>query len=130
MQAIVMGRNYMSLLSMARCAGMAGCDVAIIRTVRKMPSNDVKSKFKHFLKGGSVDEKCRFVKKYSYAIEPDSDSLIRTIKECTIMGEKSILLPADDFTASTVDMYLDDFKGDFLCPSINGEAGKVVAIMD
>lgn len=130
MQAIVMGRNYMSLLSMARCAGMAGCDITIIRTVRNMPARNIKSRVENFFKGATIDRYSRFVKRYLYAIEPNRDSLIQAIRKCVNPNEKSILLPADDFTASTVDMNLETLKDNFYMPSIGKAQGSVVKLMD
>ena len=36
-KAVVLGRNYASLLGMVRASGKAGCQVTVIRTVRRIP---------------------------------------------------------------------------------------------
>ncbi len=130
MKAIVIGRNYVSLLSMARCAGMAGCEVIIIRTVREIHSKSLKKRIKRALRGGDIESASRFVTNHSYAIEPNRESLINTINSFYCKDETVILLPTDDFAASTIDLYLDELSPRFLCPSINGVQGEVVRLMD
>lgn len=128
MQAVVLGRNYSSLLGMIRAAGKAGCEVTVIRTVRKIPS---KKSLKTLLKGAPIESKSKYVKKYLYAIEPDGESLIDLLlKEFSNEKEKVILLPTDDFVASTIDLYQNKLNRGFLFPNINHNAGAVVKLMD
>jgi predicted ATP-grasp superfamily ATP-dependent carboligase len=127
-QAVVLGRNYTSLLGMIRAAGQAGCEVTVIRTVRRFPST---SRLKKFVTGGAIDSNSKYVKKHMYAIEPDRKGLIdKIIKEFETTTEKVILLPTDDFTASTIDLFQDLLNEKFLFPNIDHRAGAVVDIMD
>lgn len=128
MQAVVLGRNYSSLLGMIRAAGKAGCEVTVVRTVYKIPS---KRSLKTLLMGASIESKSKYVKKHMYAIEPDREGLIDILlKEFSNEKEKVILLPTDDFVASTIDLYQDKLNEKFLLPNINHTAGAVVKLMD
>lgn len=126
-KTVVLGRNYTSLLGMIRAVGKAGCDVTVIKSVRSFPKKSLKS----FLKGAPIESKSKYVKKYLYTIESDREALINLIlKECTEENEKVILLPTDDFTASTIDLYQDTLRDKFLFPNIMGKQGAVVKLMD
>lgn len=119
--AIVMGRNYTSRLGMIRAAGEAGCDVAVIQTDRD---------------GGNgrkpVDACSKYVTAgYFRSPMPDTERLIALLKE-RFEGNatKPVLLPTDDYTASAVDLNLDQLRDGFLFPGIHGEAGRTVYHMD
>lgn len=117
--AIVMGRNYTSRLGMIRAAGMAGCDVIVIQTDNK------RSKL------GTIDDKSKYVIRSIYAQEPSRQLLIESIQSCKRQQDaKPILLPTDDYTAATIDMYLETLRNDFFLPNVHGEQGAVVRLMD
>ena len=116
--AIVMGRNYTSRLGMIRAAGMAGCDVIVIQTEHE------KSKL------GTIDDKSKYVIGCKYSPEPNKKGLIDTIKSCARKDMKPVLLPTDDYTAATIDAYLDILKKDFYLPNINNEQGAIIRLMD
>lgn len=115
--AIVMGRNYTTRLTLVRAAGMAGCDVAVIRT----------SVGSMFFK--PVDEKSKYVVETRTISENDND-LIENILSFKRENEKVLLLPADDYTAGTIDMHLNDLEIDFVLPHVNHSQGAVVRLMD
>ena len=126
MKAIVMGRNYTSILGMLRCAGEAGCEITVIRTVRKMPKE---KKTKWSLP--QVEAKSRYVEKYLYATEPDSEGLVQLLMDqCRAKDGKVILLPTDDFTASVTDLNRDLLKEYFLFPHVEERQGGIVQLMD
>lgn len=116
--AIVMGRNYTSRLGMIRAAGMAGCDVIVIQTENQ------RSRL------GTIDDKSKYVISCKHAPEPSRKVLIDTILNCKKDHVMPILLPTDDYTAATIDMYLDSLKDSFLLPNINHKQGAVVRLMD
>lgn len=119
-KVVVLGRNYTSLLGMIRSAGAAGCEVNVIKTVRERS---------HMVKTPEAFSK--YVKSYTYAMEPDKEDLIRVIKEnFGKQGEKVVLLPTDDFTASAIDALYSQLGGDFLIPHIKDEVGKLTHYMD
>lgn len=119
--AIVLGRNYTSRLGMIRAAGVAGCDVAVIQTdkLEKRPKHPIDCYSKYITRG------------YFKANEPNTELIISVLLK-NFKGEvsKPILLPTDDYTASIIDLNIDELKNYFLFPSINLERGKVVYYMD
>lgn len=107
---------------MIRSAGEAGCDVTVIRTVRKYPSK-VKKYF-------SPEAVSKYVKRYEYVIEPDREALVRLLTEM-FAGEKNVvILPTDDFAASTIDIYQEKLNDIFVFPNMNYEPCAVVRLMD
>lgn len=122
MKAVILGRNYTSLLGMIRAVGSAGLEVNVVRTVRKLPSA---------WKRKTLEAKSKYVNKYLYSIEPDREGLANLLlKEFSNENEKVILIPTDDFVASAIDMKQEILKKNFLFPNINYTSGAVVNLMD
>lgn len=120
MIAVVMGRNYTSLLSMIRAAGVAGYRCIVIRTVHKITNKIV-----------NLEKYSKFVDEYYYSIEPDCLDLISILQNIGKRSkEKIVLLPTDDYTASTIDMNMDVLSQYYLMPNVNNTLGGVVKIMD
>ena len=127
MLAVVMGRNYTSLLGMIRAAGMAGCEVIAIRTVNGL--NRKIEKNRHF-SDGAVERASKYVKEH-YFVDQDRETLVRFLLEkCSSEGQKRVLLPTDDFVASTVDLNQDRLKEYFVFPHIHHKQGEIVRYMD
>ena len=116
-KVIVIGRNYTSRLGMIRAVGLAGYDVAVIKTNRYPILED-------------IDAYSKYVKEYYYAKEPNRDELISVILSLKSEKGKTILIPVDDFAASTIDENIDLLKADFLFPNIRMEQGAVNRLMD
>lgn len=120
--AVIMGRNYTSLLGMARAAGTAGCEVYLVKTAKQLPGVFSPRRL-------SSETKSRYVKKTFYSQEPKreqmADLLIREFagKEGTV-----VLIPVDDYSASTVDLYRDRLAPHFLFPHVT--SGTIVDLMD
>lgn len=128
MKAVVMGRNYTSRLGMIRAAGQAGCEVIVVATVSQLPFS-----FKaRLLRKDKMPDCCsKYVIRYLYAKEPDREALVELLlRECAQENEKTVLLPTDDFVASTVDLYQERLREKFLFPHIDHEPGAVVRLMD
>ena len=116
--AIVMGRNYTTRLTLARAAGLVGCDVVLIQTNRRK-NNSLK-----------IDRSSRFVVNCHFCPEPNQQLLIDTIRIYEHSNRKKLLIPADDYVASVIDKHLDVLKGHFLMPHVKGVQGEVLKIMD
>lgn len=117
--AIVIGRYYTTRLTLIRAAGMVGCDVVVIQT-----QADQKEIFK-------VDASSKFVVGCEISNEPNQDDLIGKIRKHAATDRKVILLPADDYAASVIDLHLDILRKDgFLYPHVNNEQGAVTRLMD
>lgn len=116
--AIVMGRNYTSRLGMIRAAGMMGAKIVTIQT------NRVKKKI------NKIDASSKYVIKALTSIEPDQGDLVTKILQFKNPNEAIILLPTDDYTASTIDQHLDLLKNDFLMPHVHNIQGGIVKLMN
>lgn len=114
---IVIGRNYTSRLGMIRAVGSAEHDVIVINTGRGKKKKD-------------IDGYSKYVKKYLFAAEPDRKLLVNTIMSEKAENEKVVIIPVDDYAASTIDEYIDVLKQDFVFPNINMQAGAVTHLMD
>lgn len=119
---VVMGRNYTSLLGMARAAGVAGCEVYLVKTVKKIPGAFSPRKL-------SSETKSKYVKKTFYSVEPKREELVKLLlNQFSKKKEKVVLLPVDDYTASTIDMYRQKLEPYFLFPYVKD--GSIVQLMD
>lgn len=117
--AIVIGRYYTTRLTLIRAAGMVGCDVVVIQT-----KADQKEIFK-------IDASSKFVVGCEISNEPNQDDLIVKIRKYASTDRKVVILPADDYAASVIDLHLDILKKDgFLYPHVNDEQGAVTRVMD
>lgn len=116
--AIVMGRNYAARLCMTRAAGVIGCDVILIQTNRKATS-DLK-----------IDRRSHFVRVCHYCPEPHKEELIKILLNYKDEASQKILLPTDDYVASTIDTNMDLLSPFFLMPHVNHTQGAMLQIMD
>jgi len=116
-KVIVIGRNYSSRLGMIRAVGMAGYDVIVIKTNGLPDSKD-------------IDAYSKYVKEYHYAKEPNRDELISVLLTLKSDKNKTIIIPVDDYAASTIDDNIDLLKDSFLFPNINMEQGAINRLMD
>ena len=116
-KVVVIGRNYTSRLGMIRAVGMAGYGVIVIKTNGAPGSKD-------------IDAYSKYVKDYLYAREPNREELIKVILSLKSDKEKTILIPVDDYAASTIDEHIDLLKKDFLFPNIGMEQGAINRLMD
>lgn len=114
---VVVGRNYTSRLGMIRAVGMAGYKVSVIKT-NGMPEKK------------DIDAYSKYVKDYLYAREPNRKELIRILISLKSNNCKTIIIPVDDYAASTIDENIELLKNDFLFPHINMEQGAINRLMD
>ena len=119
----IIGRNYTSRLGMIRAVGKLGHHVIVIKTTRVLPQKYRGAK--------DIDGYSRYVDNYLYALEPDRNNLLKVIlslKKTT--SEKVILIPVDDYAASTIDENIEILKESFLFPNIGMQQGAVNSLMD
>jgi len=115
-KVIVIGRNYTSRLGMIRAVGLAGYEVVVIKT------NGRKTK--------DIDAYSKYVKDYLYAREPDRKKLLEVLMSLQSDNSKSIIIPVDDYAASTIDDNIDLLKDFFLFPNVNMTSGAINKLMD
>lgn len=116
-KAVVIGRNYTSRLGMIRAVGKVGYSVIVVNTTRG--------------KSKDIDAYSRYVSKYCYAREPDRNELIKVILSLVSNNsEKIVLIPVDDYAASTIDNNIELLKKHFLFPHIGMQQGAINHIMN
>ena len=121
---VIIGRNPNSLLEIICAAGESGCNVSVVKTVKKMPG---KISYEYL----APQSKSKYLKDYAFSKEPDAKGLIDLLKTRFITKDgKTVLLPTDDYAAETIDTYQDELREHFFMPNIKGEAGAVVRLMD
>lgn len=119
----IIGRNYTSRLGMIRAVGKLGHHVIVIKTTRVLPQKYRGAK--------DIDGYSRYVDNYLYALEPDRNNLLKVILSLKkITSEKVILIPVDDYAASTIDENIEILKESFLFPNIGMQQGAVNSLMD
>lgn len=116
-KVVVIGRNYTSRLGMIRAVGMAGYNVTVIKTNGLPGSKD-------------IDAFSKYVSEYLYAKEPNRDDLISLLLTLKSDEYKTIIIPVDDYAASTIDEHIDLLKADFMFPNINMKQGAINELMD
>ena len=116
-KVVVIGRNYTSRLGMIRAVGMAGYDVTVIKTNGLPETKD-------------IDAFSKYVKEYLYAKEPNREELISVLMTLKSDKGKVVIIPVDDYAASTIDENIDLLKDNFLFPNINMEQGAINRLMD
>ena len=115
--AIVMGRLYSTRLTLVRAAGMVGCDVVLIQTQEKG----------YYLK---TDSSSKYVTACHHCPEPDDKALVELIMSYAGKGRKVVLLPADDWVASILDIYYDTLSKSCLVPHVHQKQGGILRLMD
>lgn len=127
MKAIVIGRNYTSLLGMIRAVGEAGFDVIAIRTVKRWNKTSDK---RSLLGCEAIEAASKYVKKH-YFVDQNREEIIQfLIDNCKDDNQKALILPVDDYVASAIDLSQEKLRDYFLFPHINNSSGAVVRLMD
>ena len=116
-KVVIIGRNFTSRLGMIRAVGMGGYDVIVIKTNGVQEIKD-------------IDAYSKYVKDYLYAKEPNRKELISVILSLKSDTGKTILIPVDDYAASTIDEHIDILKNDFFFPNVNMKQGAINHLMD
>lgn len=116
-KVIVIGRNYTSRLGMIRAVGRAGYDVIVVQTNGVSPNID-------------IDSYSKYVVKTVFAREPYRERLIDVLMHLYQEEGKCIIIPVDDYAASTIDESLDILKNCFYLPNVDMMAGAVNRLMD
>lgn len=117
---VVLGRNYTSLLGMIRAAGVAGYRVGVVKTCAN-PGKEKKT----------PDYFSKYVREYVYVKEHDTQGLVHALRSrFTCSGAKVVLLPTDDWVASTLDTCQAQLGEAYVCPHIPDHSGDVLKIMD
>ncbi len=126
MHVVVLGANYITLTGVIRSLGLEGHEVTVAR-VGEPPSALI---YNPLMMERSIEKYSQYTARHVW-IEPDAQRVMRfLLQECARPGEKAVLFPTDDFTASVIDHYQEQLREHFLYPHIRHTPGKVDRLMD
>lgn len=119
-KVVIIGHGYLSRLALIRSLGQAGYDVMVIVTMY----GDVNTT-------RPLDCYSKYVSEVYYCNARDNDGLIKILTEhCVCAGQKVVIIPDSDWSASIVDKNRDILKEHFLLPHINEKNVYVTDLMD
>lgn len=113
-RVIIIGGDHHNGLGLARIFGLNGKMVTAIVISNKKRSWMATSKFIETNKVFQTEKEA-----FDYILDTYSEEPL-----------KPVLIPYSDGAAMELDLRLNQFKNNFFVPSINGEQGKVAALMD
>ena len=116
-KVVVLGYGFSSRMGIARALGKAGYNVSVIviEGVRTRP----------------IDCFSKYVSHYYYCNGNREDRLLKILLEnCVEDGQKVILIPINDFTATVLDKNYNILKEHFHLPHIKGEQGAITGWMN
>ena len=122
-RAIVSGRNYCSILSMARALGQSGYEVEVLRVFQTKPSIFIKSLL-------APDAYSKYVKAYHVCItNRKTTPIVNWLKKLADPDRKLLFVPVDDLVADIVDTHYEELKDLYYLPSVNNTAGELSRLM-
>ena len=121
--AVITGRNSGNLLAMARDLGMAGYSVCVLRLYKTRP------KASQILRKMKPEAYSKYVSEYHECIA-DEDMGKVAGKLLELAGEKSLLVPVDDYSAYVVDEYRDMLSERYIVPGVRDTRGAEAELMD
>lgn len=124
-RVIVIGQGFTGRLSIVRSVAAYGCRSTLI--VLCFGKNGGKT----LIKDNSADVYSRYVDDVYYCHRDDEAGLMRILLEkCAVDGQKTVIFPDNDFSASVVDKHLDELEPFFHCPHIAHTKGEVTRWMN
>lgn len=119
-KVVIIGHGYLSRLALIRSLGQAGYDVLVIVTMYGTVST--KKPFDCYSK---------YVSDVQYCNAKDGESLIKILQEyCVFDGQKTIIIPDSDWSASIIDDKKEALSEHFLFPCVNDKGIGVTDWMD
>lgn len=124
-RVVVIGHGYTSRLGVIRSVAEIGCEITVIvMTDRKRFGNKLDTT-------QPIDCYSKYVNTIYYCYKKDEEGLVRLLLgKCACPGQKSILIPDSDFSASVIDKNLNRLDQDFIFPHIHHMQGEVMRWMD
>ena len=122
--ALVAGRNYCSILCMARSLGQAGYPVEVLRITETKPrTRNLKARLK-------PDACSKYVTKWTELItDRNAERIFTELARLADPSEKKLLVPVDDLVAEAADRHLDALKDRYYMANVRGEEGALAALM-
>lgn len=116
-RVVIIGIGYTSRLGLIRAIGKADYEVYVIvvEKTNKKP----------------IDCYSKYVKRSFFSQGNDEEKILDIIKnQCVANGQKAILIPVNDFSASVLDRNYNKLNENFLLPHIHGEEGAITKWMN
>ena len=124
-RVMLVGRNYVSNLCLARSFGKAGYEVEVLNIREEMPI------YWRLLGMLHPDAYSKYVKAYYVCvIKGESRNLVNRLRELADPKRKMLLISADDLSVSIADEYYDELKEFYLISNIDGRAGEINRLMN
>jgi len=124
-RVIVAGRNYCSNLCMARSMGLAGYEVEVLRVFTQTP------KWYNVMKYLKPDAYSKYVNGFHVCVsDKDGHQIIEQLLELADPAKKTLLVPADDFVANTVDAHYDELSKLYVMSSIGKRQNAINYMMN
>ena len=123
-RALVVGRNYCSILCMVRSLGLAGYDSEVVRIYRTKPRK------KDLMRQLRPEAFSKYVKAYHVLVTNRKDrTMVDGLKE--IAGQdKMLLIPVDDLVADVTDNNYNELSNYFWLQNIHEEQGAISRMME
>lgn len=119
-KVVVIGHGYLSRLALIRSLGQAGYDVIVIVTMYGSVSTKK-----------PIDCYSRYVSDVHYCNAKDEKSLIKILQEyCVSEGQKTVIIPDSDWSASIIDDSKASLSKQFLFPYVKDASFGVADWMD
>ena len=117
-RVVIIGIGYSSRIGIIRAVAQMGCEVVVVA-----------------LEGGDeqpIDTYSKYVAEViRFPQRKGSDELAHMLVEwCSVAGQKPILIPNSDFSASAIDTHYDMLSEHFLMPNIHHTQGAILQWMD
>lgn len=123
-RVLICGRNGSSNLCMARSFGMAGYPVEVLRIFQKKP------KKLNLMQYQKPEAYSKYVNRYHSCICNAQNRIIaEKLLELATPGEKTLLIPTCDMTASAMDEYLEKLQEFYWIPNVRNTADEVNRLM-
>ena len=117
---IIIGRNYSTVLGLARSLGEAGYDVRLLALTQSVA--DIASESRYISKTIYVP--------FDFFEEESAEQEIRALEELRGNEEKVLIIPGRDITCLMLEKHWDRLSPHFYFPNINNIPGKLSSFSD
>lgn len=125
---IIIGKNYVSLLTMAKSLKNCDCEIIVYSTASKQ-SNKIKELLKCIVYGKGIDASSKFIDKYIKIEKNESKIISSLIKNYSNEIKKPIIIPVDDYSVSILDSNYEKLSKYLIIPNIEGKQNKINALL-
>lgn len=123
-RVVVVSRNYLSNLTMARSIGQAGYEVEVLRVFQTKP------RFLSLAKYVRVDAYSKYIKAYHSCITRRKEKrIVGALRRIADHNHKMLLVPTDDLVADVIDRHMDELRPHYIIPNINNTPGEISRLM-